>query len=72
MIFLFVAVYIGIGFFGSRNLVQKKCWREAAAFFILLSLGFALLILQALGIKIPSPGNGINLFVEKVLHLGYQ
>ena len=72
MIFLVVAIYIGIGFFGSRSLVKKKCWREVATFFILLSFGFVLIALQALHIKIPSPGNGITFFVEKVLHLGYK
>ncbi|HBR08637.1 MAG TPA: hypothetical protein DD735_07060 [Clostridiales bacterium] len=72
MIFLVVAIYIGIGFFGSRSLVKKKCWREASAFLVLLSFGFALIILQTLDIKIPSPGNGVKLFVEKVLHLGYK
>lgn len=72
MIFFVVAVFIGIGFFESRNLIKKKSWREVAVFFVLLSFGFTLIGLQTLGVKIPSPGDGINTFFDKVLHLSYK
>ncbi|WP_052446799.1 hypothetical protein [Candidatus Soleaferrea massiliensis] len=72
MIFFVIAVFIGIGFLGSRNLIKKKSWREVAVFFILLSFGFTLIALQTLDVKIPSPGEGIRTFFEKVLYLSYK
>jgi hypothetical protein len=72
MIFFVIAIFIGIGFFESRSLIKNKCWGEFAAFISLLTVGFTLILLQTLGIKIPSAGEGINLFVENVMHLGYK
>ena len=61
-----------VDIFQPRNLIKKKCWREVAAFFVLLSFGFTLIILQTLDVKIPSPGDGIKTFFEKALHLSYK
>lgn len=72
MIYFVVAMYLIIGFIGGRHLAKEKRWREFAAYLAFLTLGFVLLALQSLGIKIPSPGEGIRILVTKVWHMGYH
>lgn len=67
-----VAVYLVTGYFFTRSLVKRKYWRELVSGLVILTFGFALLALQALDVKIPSPGEGIRIFVENFLHLGYK
>ncbi len=72
MIYAVVAIYIIIAFVGCRSLYQKKWWAECAAYLTLLTVGFSLLAMQALGIEVPSPGQGIRVLIIDVLHLGYH
>lgn len=72
ILFFVIIVFAIIGYFGSRTLIRKKNWRELVVFSVILFIGFALFALQSLDIKIPSPGEGVKLFVEEVLHLGYE
>ena len=72
LILLVIIVFAIIGFFGCRSLIEKKYWRELIVFSVILFMGFVLFAMQSLEIKIPSPGEGVKLFVEQVLHLGYK
>lgn len=72
MIYVVAAVYLIIAFIGCRFLFKKKWWPEFAAYLTLLTFGFSLLGLQALGIQVPSPGEGIRLLIKDVMHMGYR
>lgn len=72
MIYAVVAIYLIIAFVGCRRLFQRKWWAEFAAFLTLLTFGFSLLALEALGVPLPSPGQGIYVLIVDVLHMGYH
>ncbi|MGE4483672.1 MAG: hypothetical protein AB7C97_01015 [Oscillospiraceae bacterium] len=72
MTIIVVILYIVVAYFESRNLIKNKYWPELISSMVLLTFGFTLIVLQTLDVKIPSPGNGIKIFVENVMHLGYK
>ena len=72
MTIIVAVLYVVVAYFISRNLIKKKYWPELVSSMVLLTFGFTLIVLQTLNVKIPSPGHGIKIFVENVLHLGYK
>ena len=72
MIYVVIAAYLIIAFVGCRPLFQKKWWPEFAVYLTLLTIGFSLLSMQALGIRVPSLGQGIQILIMDVLHMGYH
>lgn len=61
-----IAIFILIILFEVPGLIKKKLWRELAAFSVLLAIGFVLSLLQVIGVKLPSPNEGITSLVETV------
>lgn len=72
MIFLLIAVFIGIILFEVPELIRNKYWWELAAFSFILSLAFAVSLLETLNIKIPNPVRYTQYFVSDLLHLRYK
>ena len=66
MVYGLIFIFILIIFFEVPSLIRSKLWRELAAFSVLLTIGFVLSFLQVIGVKIPSPNNGIIFLVETV------
>lgn len=60
MILLLFIIFIGVILFEVPGLVRKKYWRELTFFSLFLLVAFTLALLQVIGVKIPSPFNGIN------------
>ena len=61
-----IFIFILIIFFEIPGLIRRKLWRELAAFSVFLTIGFVLSFLQVIGVKIPSPNDGITFLVETV------
>ena len=59
MIIVIGSVFILIALLQIPGLIRQKLWRELAAFSVLMSVGFALSLLLVIGVKIPSPNQGI-------------
>ena len=66
MVYGLIFIFILIIFFDVPSLIRRKLWRELAAFSVLLTIGFVLSFLQVIGVKIPSPNDGITFLVETV------
>jgi hypothetical protein len=62
LIFIFILIIV----FEVPDLIRGKLWRELAVFSVLLTVGFVLSFLQVIGVKIPSPNDGIIFLVETV------
>jgi hypothetical protein len=60
LLLLVIAAFALIIFTEVPPLVKQKMWRELIAFSVFLIIGMMLSIPQALGIKIPSPNNAIE------------
>ena len=69
MIALLIVLSIVIILFEVPGLVKKKMWRELAAFSVYLWIGIALLIPQALGIKLPNPTKAIEALFKPLSEL---
>ena len=66
MIIVIGSVFILIALLQIPGLIRQKLWRELAAFSVLLSVGFALSLLLVIGVKIPSPNQGIIFLIKTV------
>ncbi|HHV19482.1 MAG TPA: hypothetical protein GXZ27_11655 [Thermoanaerobacterales bacterium] len=66
MVYGLIFIFILIIFFEIPGLIRRKLWRELAAFSVFLTIGFVLSFLQVIGVKIPSPNDGITFLVETV------
>ncbi|MCL6639279.1 MAG: hypothetical protein K6T80_06325 [Firmicutes bacterium] len=60
MVFLLILAFLIIIALEVPGLVQKKAWRELAAFSVFLLLGFALALPQVLGFRVPNPNEAIE------------
>ncbi len=69
MVLVFIIVSIAIILLEAPGLVKKKMWRELAAFLAYLSLGMALVIPQALGVKLPNPTKAIEALFRPLAEL---
>lgn len=69
MLILLVITFLGIILFEVPGLIQKRYWRELAAFSFFLLLAFVISLLQVLGVKIPNPNTGIEQLVKGVISL---
>ena len=69
MIIVIGSVFILIALLQIPGLIRQKLWRELAAFSVLLSVGFALSLLLVIGVKIPSPNQGIIFLIKTVANL---
>ncbi len=63
---LLILLILLIIFLEVPGLIQKKLWRELAAFFVLLTVGFVLSLLQIMKVKIPSPNDAIIFIIESI------
>jgi putative effector of murein hydrolase len=72
MIFLLIAVFIGLILYEVPGLIRNKYWRELAAFSILISIAFGISLLQTLKIEIPNPIRDTQYLVKNLLHLSYD
>jgi hypothetical protein len=54
------------------GLIKKKYWRELVVFSVLITVTFAVSLLQMLNIEIPNPVRDTQYFVKNLLHLGYD
>jgi len=59
-----IIVYIMIALIQMPSLIRQKLWRELATFLVLLGIGFILSLLQVIGVRIPSPNQGILILAE--------
>ena len=66
MVYGLIFIFILIIFFEIPGLIRRKLWRELAAFSVFLTIGFVLSFLQVIGVKIPSPNDGIIFLVETI------
>lgn len=66
MVYGLIFIFILIIFFEVPDLIRGKLRRELAAFSVFLAIGFILGFLQVIGVKIPSPNDGISFLVETV------
>ncbi|MCG1011045.1 hypothetical protein JT739_00340 [Tepidanaerobacter sp. GT38] len=64
MIILVILIFIIIAFLQIPGLIEQKLWRELTAVSVFLVIGFALSLLQVIGVKIPSPNQGILILAE--------
>ena len=71
MIFLLIIVFIGVVLIEVPGLIRKKHWRELVVFSLFLLAAFIMTLLQTIGVKLPSPFNGINILIRDILHLNY-
>jgi len=60
MIALLILAFLLIMVQEVPGLLKKRAWRELAAFFFFLALGFALALPQALDIEAPNPNTLIE------------
>ncbi len=60
MIILMILAFMAMILIEVPGLIKKRMWRELAAFCLYLSIGMALSIPQALGIKMPNPTKAIE------------
>lgn len=70
-ILLLVIVFLGLVLFELAELIQKRYWRELITVIFLLSIGFILSLLLAMGIEVPNPSNVLVYIFKEVLHLSY-
>ncbi len=70
-ILLLVIVFLGVVLFELPELIQKRYWRELITVTFLLSIGFILSLLLAMGIEVPNPSNALIYIFKEVLHLSY-
>ncbi|CDX04740.1 hypothetical protein DesLBE_2552 [Desulfitobacterium sp. LBE] len=70
-ILLLVIVFLGVVLFELPELIQKRYWRELITVIFLLSIGFILSLLLAMGIEVPNPSNALVYIFKEVLHLSY-
>jgi hypothetical protein len=66
-----IIVFISLAFFEIPGLVNKRYWRELVVFSCLFLIAFILVIFQIMGVKVPSPMNGIKYIISDILGLGY-
>ncbi|MDD4570143.1 MAG: hypothetical protein PHE70_08480 [Tepidanaerobacteraceae bacterium] len=71
MVIALILVFILILLLEVPGLLKKKAWKELAAFSVLLTIGFVLGLLQVIGVKIPSPNDGIMLLLKLMLKIDY-
>lgn len=64
MIVAVIIVYIMIALIQMPSLIRQKLWRELATFLVLLGIGFILSLLQVIGVRIPSPNEGIIFLIK--------
>ena len=67
MVYGLIFIFILIIFFEIPGLIRRKLWRELAAFSVFLTIGFVLSFLQVIGVKIPSPNDGITFWLKLYL-----
>lgn len=72
MIVLLVLVYAVLIAFEVPKLVREKSWRELIAYSVLMSLAFALCLLEILDIKVWDPVKDTQYFVKSLWHLSYD
>ncbi|WP_366923995.1 hypothetical protein MFMK1_000934 [Metallumcola ferriviriculae] len=60
-------MYTGIFVYQGLPLLRNKQIKDGLVFSGLLSMGFALTVLQILGVKIPSPADYIEAFIKFLL-----
>ncbi len=68
-VILLVVATIAIILYEVPSLVRKKLWGELVLFSVLLAFGFTLALLQALGITVPSPVEGIAFLTRRLIRL---
>lgn len=66
MVYGLILFFIVIVFLEVPGLISKKLWRELTAFSVFLTIGFILSFLLVIGVKIPSPNDGIIFLIETV------
>jgi hypothetical protein len=71
MIFLLILAFIGVAAIEVPGLIRKKYMRELVVFSLFLLSAFILAFLQVIGVKIPSPVDGIEAMI-KMLNLDYK
>jgi hypothetical protein len=64
LIFALLAVSMTVSFWEGLRLYRKKQFREITVYASLLSAGVALLVLQLLRVKLPSPAEAIHRVFE--------
>jgi putative effector of murein hydrolase len=72
MIFLLIAVFIGLILYEAPELIRNKYWRELTVFSFLISLAFVVSFAHVLKIEIPNPARDTQYFVKNLLHLSYD
>jgi len=70
MIFLLL-IYIFIFIIDAPGLIKRKEWKELTAFSILYVIAFALGLMYALDITIPSPMKGLQHLIVDILGIEY-
>lgn len=71
MIFLLIVFFIGAAWFDVPALIRKRYFREFAVYSLFLLSAFILSFLYIIGVKIPSPIDGIEYLIRDLLHLSY-
>lgn len=63
---ILVLAFLGMALLEVPGLLRRRLWRELAAFATLLAIGFTLSFLQVLGVRIPSPNEGIESLIKAI------
>jgi len=69
MVFLLVVTFGAIALYEVPGLVREKLWRELAAFTSVWLVAFSLSLLLMLGVKLPSPTEGIEYVIKQAAQL---
>lgn len=66
MIILIILAFVLVAIIQIPSLVKKKYWRELIAFCVFFLFSFVICILQAAGVKLPSPAKGLQSILDKI------
>lgn len=71
MVLLVIFIFAVLALSDFPKLIRSKKWYEVTVLSCLYVGVFILAVLQATGVKLPSPVKGIQHFIVDFLHLGY-
>ncbi|MBO8127407.1 MAG: hypothetical protein H0Z38_09265 [Firmicutes bacterium] len=66
MVYVLIIIFILLAVLEIPGLIHKKLWGELAAVLVFLTIGFTLSLPLVLGIKVPSPNNGIKYVITTI------
>jgi len=69
---LLIAAFAAMFIYEFSLLKKEKLWRELAAFLAFFAFAFTIGLLQAMGVELPNPLEGIRYLIERFLDLSSE